>query len=122
MASSPITSWQIDGEIMEIVTGFIFLDSKITSDSDCSHKIKRCLLLIRKAMTNLPVNQQSCSVMSNSATPWTIAYHPWNFPSKSTGVGYHFLLQGIFLTQGSNPGLLYCRQTPYHLSYQGIAY
>ena len=48
MASSPITSWQIDGETMEIVTDFIFLDSKITGDSDCSHEIKKCLLLGRK--------------------------------------------------------------------------
>ena len=53
MASSPITSWEIDGETMETVTDFIFLDSKITADGDCSHKIKRCLLLERKAMTNL---------------------------------------------------------------------
>ena len=53
MASSPITSWQIDGETMETVIDFIFLDSKITADSDCSHKIKRLLLLGRKAMTNL---------------------------------------------------------------------
>ena len=53
MASGPITSWQIDGETMETVTGFMFLGSKITADSDCSHKIKRCLLLGRKAMTNL---------------------------------------------------------------------
>ena len=53
MASSPITSWQIDGETMETVTDFIFLDSKITADGDCSHEIKRCLLLGRKAMTNL---------------------------------------------------------------------
>ena len=53
MASGPITSWQIDGEIMETVTDFIFLDSKITADGDCSHEIKRCLLLGRKAMTNL---------------------------------------------------------------------
>ena len=52
MASVPITSWQI-GETMETVTDFIFLDSKITADGDCSHKIKRCLLLGRKAMTNL---------------------------------------------------------------------
>ena len=51
MASSPITSWQIDGETMETVTDFIFLGSKITADSDCSHEIKRCLLLARKAMT-----------------------------------------------------------------------
>ena len=53
MASGPITSWQIGGEKMEIVTDFIFLDSKITEDGDCSHEIKRCLLLGRKAMTNL---------------------------------------------------------------------
>ena len=53
MASSPITSWQIDGETMETVTDFLFLGSKITADGDCSHEIKRCLLLGRKAMTNL---------------------------------------------------------------------
>ena len=53
MASSPITSWQIDGETMETVTDFIFLGSKITADSDCSHEINRYLLLGRKAMTNL---------------------------------------------------------------------
>ena len=53
MASSPITLWQIDGETMETVTDFIFLGSKTTADSDCSHEIKRCLLLGRKAVTNL---------------------------------------------------------------------
>ncbi|KAB0347734.1 hypothetical protein FD754_012591, partial [Muntiacus muntjak] len=53
MASSPITSWQIDGETVETVADFIFLGSKITADGDCSHEIKRCLLLGRKAMTNL---------------------------------------------------------------------
>ena len=53
LASGPITSWQIDGETMEIVTDFIFLGSKITADGDCSHEIKRRLLLGRKAMTNL---------------------------------------------------------------------
>ena len=53
MASGPITSWQIDGETMDTVTDFIFLGSKITADGDCSHGIKRCLLLGRKAMTNL---------------------------------------------------------------------
>ena len=52
MASGPISSWQIDGETMETVTGFIFLGSKITADGDCSHEIKRLLLLRRKAMTN----------------------------------------------------------------------
>ena len=53
MASGPITSCQVDGETMETVTDFIFLDSKITADGDCSHKIKRCLLLGRKTMANL---------------------------------------------------------------------
>ena len=53
IASSPIISWQIDGETMETVTDFIFLGSKITADGDCSREIKRCLLLGRKAMTNL---------------------------------------------------------------------
>ena len=53
MASSPITSWEIEGETVETVADFIFEDSKITADDDCSHEIKRCLLLGRKAMTNL---------------------------------------------------------------------
>ena len=53
MASGPITSWQIEGKTMETVSDFIFLDSKITADSDCSHEIKGCLILGRKAMTNL---------------------------------------------------------------------
>ena len=59
MASGPITSWQIDGETMETVRVFIFLGSKITVDGDCSHEIKRCLLLRRKAMTNL------CSILKS---------------------------------------------------------
>ena len=53
MASGPITSWQIDGETVETVSDFIFWGSKITADGDCSHKIKRCLLLGRKVMANL---------------------------------------------------------------------
>ena len=53
MASGAITSWQVDGETIETVTDFTFLDSKITADGDCSHEIKRCLLLGRKVMTNL---------------------------------------------------------------------
>ena len=52
-ASDPITSWQIDGKTMETITDFLFLDSKITADSDCHHEMKRCLLLRRKVMTNL---------------------------------------------------------------------
>ena len=53
MASSPITSWQIEGETMEAVDDFIFLGSKITADGDCSHELKRCLLLGRKVLSNL---------------------------------------------------------------------
>ena len=53
MASGPITSWEIDGETVETVADFIFLGSKITADADCSHEIKRCLLLGRKVVTNL---------------------------------------------------------------------
>ena len=53
MASGPVTSWQVDGETMEMVTDFIFLGSKITTDGDCSYEIKRHLLLARKVMTNL---------------------------------------------------------------------
>ena len=53
MASGPITSWQIDGETMETVTDFIFLGSKITADGDCSHEMKKCLLLRKKAVINL---------------------------------------------------------------------
>ena len=53
MAFNPITSWQIEGEKVEVMTDFLFLDSKITVDCDCSHEIRRCLLLGRKAMTNL---------------------------------------------------------------------
>ena len=52
MASGPITSWQIEGKNLEVVTGFLFLGSKITADCDCSHEIKRCLFLGRKDMTN----------------------------------------------------------------------
>ena len=55
MASGPITSWQIDGETVETVTDFIFLDSQITADGDCSHEIKRCLLLRRKTLTNIDI-------------------------------------------------------------------
>ena len=56
MASGPITSWEIDGETVETVSDFIFLGSKITTDGDCSHEIKRRLLLGRKVMTNLPID------------------------------------------------------------------
>ena len=65
MASGPITSWQTDGETIETVTDFIFLGSQITADGDCSHEIKRCLVLGRKAMTNL----DSISKSSNITLP-----------------------------------------------------
>ena len=67
MASGPITSWQIEGEKVEAVTDFIFLDSKITADVDCSHEIKRSLVLQRKAMTNVAATAakslQSCPTL-----------------------------------------------------------
>ena len=67
MASSPITSWQIDGEIMKTVTDYIFLGSKITAGDECSHEIKRCLLLGREAMTNLDsILKRSNAQKSNS--------------------------------------------------------
>ena len=66
MASGPITSWQIEGEKLETVTGFIFLVSKITADSDCSPEIKRHLLLGRKAMTNLDNYPFQYSCLENS--------------------------------------------------------
>ena len=62
MASSPISSCQIEGEKVETVTDFIFLNSKITVDSDCSHRIRRHLLLIRKAMTNIDITLKSRDV------------------------------------------------------------
>ena len=65
MAFSPITSWQIDGESIETVTDFIFLGSKITADGDCSHEIKRCLLLGRKAVTNILVGQKLDSILKS---------------------------------------------------------
>ena len=69
MASGTITSWQIDGETMETVTDFIFLDSKITADGDCSHEIKRHLLLGRKAMTNLD------SILKSRDITWPTKVH-----------------------------------------------
>ena len=68
MVCGPITSWEIDGETMETVSDFIFLCSKITADGDCSHEIKRCLLLGRKVMTNLE-RKWSRSVMFDSLRP-----------------------------------------------------
>ena len=95
MAAGPISSWQIDGETMETMTDFVFLSSKITADGDCSHEIKRHLLLGRKAMTNLdsilksrlyfflPTAKVHPAVMYGCLN-WTIkkaeccTYTPWN--------------------------------------------
>ena len=71
MISGPITSWQIDGETIETVTDFIFLGSKITADGDCSHKIKRWLLLGRKAMTNLDSILKSKDITLPTKVHWS---------------------------------------------------
>ena len=63
MASGPITSWEVDGETVEKTADFILRGSKITADGDCSHEIKRCLLLERKVMTNLAKSLQSCPIL-----------------------------------------------------------
>ena len=70
MASGPISSWQIDGEIMETVRDFIWGGSKITEDGDCSHEIKRCILLGRKAMTNLDRVLKSRDITFSSSHVW----------------------------------------------------
>ena len=75
MACGPITSWQIDGEKVEALTDFIFLGSKITGDGDCSNEIKRCLLLGRKAMTNLDSILKSRDI----TLPTKVRIKPWFF-------------------------------------------
>ena len=81
MASGPITSWQIDGETVETTTDIIFLSSKITADGDCSHDIKRCLLLGRKDMTNLDRVSKSRNitlpVKVDTAKLWFFSSHTW---------------------------------------------
>ena len=76
MANSPITSWQIDGETMEKVTGFIFLGSKIPADGDCSHEVKRHLLLGRKIMTNLDslLESRDITLITNACVVKTMVY------------------------------------------------
>ena len=76
MASRPITSWQIDGATMETVRDFIFLGSKITADGDCSHEIKRSLLLGRKAMTNLDSILKSRDITSSQSYGFSSS-HVW---------------------------------------------
>ena len=80
MASSPITSWQIDGEPVETVTDFIFLGSRITADGDCSHEIKRPLLLGRKAMTNIDSILKSRDITNKSPSSPSYVFsssHVW---------------------------------------------
>ena len=79
MASSPITSWQMEGENAEVVTEFLFLDSKLTADSDCSHEIRRLLLLGRKAMTNLDSVLKSRDI---TLLTWSVYSRLW-FPQGS---------------------------------------
>ena len=86
MASGPITSWQIDGETVETVSDFICWDSKITADGDCSHEIKRRLLLGRKVMTNFSSVQFSRSVMSDSLRPHESQHARPPCPSPTPGV------------------------------------
>ena len=109
MAQGPITPWQIDGENMETVSDFIFLDSKITLDGDRTNKIKRHLLLGRMKVLVVQLCMTLCDPI----------IYACNSPGKNTGVGCHSLLQGIFPIQGSNLSLLHCRQILYHLNYQG---
>ena len=80
MGSGPITSWQIDGKTVETVRYFIFLSSKITADCDCSHEIKRCLLLGRNAMTNLDSIQKSRYITNKCLSPQGCGFsssHVW---------------------------------------------
>ena len=86
MASGPITSWEIEGETVETVPDFIFGGSKITADGDCSHDIKRCLLVGRKVMTNLSSVQFSCSVVSDSLRPHESQHARPPCPSPTPGV------------------------------------
>ena len=83
MASGSITSWQINGEKMETVTDFIFLGSKITADDDCSHEIKRCLLLGRKAMTNLDsiLKSRDITLPTNVRLVKAMVFPVWFFQS-----------------------------------------
>ena len=135
MASDPITSWQIDGKTMETVTDFIFLRSKITVDGDCSHEIKRHLLLERKIMTNLdsilknrdkhlPTKVRRVKatmvfpVVMYECESWTIkkAEHrridACGLQSASSAVVHRLSCpstHGVFMDQGLNPCPLHCQ-------------
>ena len=79
MASGPITSWEIDGETVERVADFIFGGSKITADGDCSHEIKRCLLLGRKAITNLDSILKSRDPKQSTDSMQSLSSYQWYF-------------------------------------------
>ena len=111
----PFTSWQIDVETIEPVTDFIFLGSKITADGDWSHEIKKMLAPWKKSYDKPRLGGL---VVSDSLWPHEL-YSPWNSLGQNTGVGNLSLLQVIFQTQGSNPGLPHCRQILYQLSHKG---
>ena len=86
-ASDPITSWQIDGETVETVTDFIFWGSKMTADGDCSHKIKRCLLLGRKAVTNLDSILKSRDITLPTKVIWSkLWFFQWSCTDVRDGL------------------------------------
>ena len=99
----------------------ILLTTIYSTETKTYHHIKTCTVMFTEAFHTMSSTKKwSCSVMCNSLWFHGLQLlHPWNFPGKSTGVGCHFLLQGIFPTQGLNPGLPRCRQTLYPLSHQG---
>ena len=102
MASGLITSWQIDGETMEIVRDFIFLDSKITADGDCSHEMKRCLLLGRKAMTNLDGILKSRDITDKGLYSQSYAFSSshvrmWELNYKESWVPKNWCFQSVVL-------------------------
>ena len=119
-----ITRWSNQNQIDYILCSQIWRGSiqsaKTSPGADCGSDHE---LLIAKFRLKLKVKVKSLSRARLLTTPWTVACTkllcPRDFPGKSTGVGCHFLLQGIFPTQGSNPGLPHCRQTLYRLSHQG---
>ena len=85
MASGPITSWEIGGETVETASDFIFLSSKITADGDCSHEIKRCLLLGRKVMTNLDSMLKSIHYFANKG-PSRLCFFQWSCMDVRVGL------------------------------------
>ena len=109
--SSPLTfSPSLQGSSCSPLTLCVF---------SCSIFFFFLMVFVRFCHSFLKVKVKSLSRVWLFGTRWAVAVHPWDFPGKNTGVGCHFLLQRIFPTQESNPGLSHCRQTLYHLSHQG---